>query len=103
MMGMSTFAAGRMQIGSGWIGYAADVEDINGSGNPDIVAIDGNGNLWLYPNAGPSPTGGVGPSMFGAPSQVGSGWSGFQAVDLGFLSSGSNTASEADILAIDPA
>jgi hypothetical protein len=103
MMGMSTFASGRIQIGSGWIGYTADVEDINGSGNPDIVAIDGNGNLWLYPNSGPNPTTGVGPSMFAAPVQIGSGWSGFQAVDLGFLSNSSNTASEADILAIDAA
>jgi hypothetical protein len=92
MTGMSTFGS-RILVGTGWTGYTADVTNVSppGLNTTVVVAVDGNGNLWLYPN-----TGGSGTSTFGARTQVGSGWSGFQAVDLG------GTAGDAaDIFAID--
>jgi hypothetical protein len=91
--GLDTFGLGYM-IGSGWTGHTADVADINGDGKPDILAVDSAGNLWLYPNAG-----GTGISTFGARSQVGSGWSGWQAIVAGQLTS----TGPASILGIDPA
>jgi hypothetical protein len=94
---MATFGP-RFLIGSGWIGYTADVANVNGDGRPDIMAIDSSGNLWLYLNADSA----TGPKTFVAPVQVGSGWSGYQSFDLGFLTTASSSAVEAEILAVDP-
>jgi hypothetical protein len=93
---LSTFDA-RTQVGSGWTGYTADVADMNGDGLPDIVAVDSSGTMWLYLEA----AGGTGLSTFRAPVQVSSGWAGFQAVDLGPLTTASVGAFRADMLAID--
>lgn len=97
--GTATFGP-RIQLGSGWIGYTADIANVNGDGRPDIVAIDSSGNLWLYLNTNSATS--LGTSTFAAPVQIGSGWSGYQSVDLGFLTSASSSAFEADILAVDP-
>lgn len=91
--GLATFGA-RTLIGTGWTGYTADVAGISGAGLPDIIAVDSSGTMWEYPN-----NGGTGTATFGAPFEVGPGWSGYQAVDAGLLTN--NTY--ADILAIDPA
>jgi YVTN family beta-propeller protein len=91
--GTSTFG-GRSLVGIGWTGYTADVADINLSTSPDLLAIDSSGNMWLYPSIG----GGTGTSTFGSPTLLGVGWSGYQAVDAGLLT----TSSYADVLAIDP-
>lgn len=91
--GMSTFGP-PILVGTGWTGYTADVTNVSppGLNSTVIVAVDSNGNLWLYPN-----TGGTGTSTFGAPIQVGSGWQGWQAVDVGSLQAGD----AADIFGID--
>jgi Putative Ig domain len=91
--GTSTFGA-RSLVGIGWTGYTADVADINPSSSPDLLAIDSSGNMWLYPSIG----GGTGTSTFGSPTLLGVGWSGYQAVDAGLLT----TSNYADVLAIDP-
>jgi hypothetical protein len=90
--GLSTFANG-VPIGNGWTGYTADLADINGDGKPDILAVDSAGNLWLYPNTGSTTL------PFAGRSLVGSGWLGYQAIDVGQLTS----TGPAGILAIDPA
>jgi len=87
----STFGASS-EVGVGWIGYTIDPADINGDGRPDMLAVNSAGNLYQYPNVG-----GTGSSTFGARTQVGSGWSSWQAIDAGSLTGGSG----ADILAID--
>jgi hypothetical protein len=93
MTGMSTFGS-RILLGTGWTGYTVDVTNVSppGLNATVVVAVDGSGNLWLYPN-----TGGSGTSTFGAPTQVGSGRKGWQAVDLGSLQAGD----AADIFGID--
>jgi hypothetical protein len=90
--GLDTFGA-RVQIGSGWTGWTVDVADINGDGRPDLLAVSPSGNLYVYPN-----TGKTGLNTFGARIQVGSGWTGYQAMDAAYL--GPNAG--ADIVAIDP-
>lgn len=87
--GLDTFSFGA-NIGQGWTGYTADVADISGS-LPDILAVDPSGNLWLYPNTGVTDT------PFASRSEVGSGWSGYQALDVGQLTS----TGSGSILAID--
>jgi hypothetical protein len=92
MTGLSTFGS-RILVGTGWTGYTADVTNVGPVPSPTVVvAVDRNGNLWLYPN-----TGGSGIATFGAPTQIGSGWSGWRAFDLGALAA----ANQADIFAID--
>lgn len=97
--GTSTFGA-RSLVGTGWNGYTADVADFNGDGRPDLLAVDSAGNLWFYPNAG-----GSGTATFGARAQVGSGWSGWQAIDVGCLVSGCGSVTSqsafTDILGTD--
>lgn len=90
--GTSTFAS-PILVGTGWTGYTVDVTNVSppGLNTTVVVAVDRNGNLWLYPN-----TGGTGTSTFGTRSQIGSGWSGYQAVDLG-----GPAGDAADIFAID--
>jgi beta-glucosidase-like glycosyl hydrolase len=90
--GTATFGA-PTQVGSGWTGYTVDPADFNGDGKPDLLAINSAGNMYLYLN-----TGGTGTATFGTPTQVGSGWSHYEAADAAFISG----ASGADVLAIDP-
>jgi FG-GAP-like repeat/FG-GAP repeat len=90
--GTNTFGAAT-QVGSGWTGWTVDSADINGDGKPDLLAVNPAGNLYMYPN-----TGATGTNTFGPATQVGSGWTGWQALDTGSLSG----APGADILAIDP-
>jgi peptidoglycan/xylan/chitin deacetylase (PgdA/CDA1 family) len=90
--GISTFGTPSV-VGTGWTGYTADPVDINGDGRPDVLAVNSSGGMYLYPNSG-----GTGGATFGARTQVGSGWSGWRAVDVGFLTG----ATGADVLAIDP-
>ncbi len=81
--GMNTFGA-RSQIGTGWNGMSAiGLGDLNSDGRVDVVSREATtGALWLYPNAG-----GTGMNTFGARSQVGSGWNGMSAINLGDLNS----------------
>ncbi len=69
------------QVGSGWNGWTVDSADINGDGKPDLLAVDSAGTLFYYPNTGGTATG-----TFGQPAQVGSGWNGWRAIDVGVLS-----------------
>ncbi|SDI37819.1 Ig-like domain (group 3) [Arthrobacter subterraneus] len=50
----------------------AEQKDMNGDGNPDIVARDSGGRLWLYPSTA---AGG-----FGSRIQIGSGWGSMNAI-----------------------
>jgi hypothetical protein len=59
-------AAGTAMPAGGTLG------DVTGDGEPDIMAIDSTGNLWMYPYVG-----GSGTSTFGAQVQMGTGWTGF--------------------------
>ncbi len=81
--GMNTFGA-RSQIGTGWNGMSAiGLGDLNSDGRVDVVSREATtGALWLYPNAG-----GTGMNTFGARSQVGTGWNGMSAINLGDLNS----------------
>jgi hypothetical protein len=80
------------QVGSGWNGWTVDVADINRDGKPDLLAVNSAGMLYMYPNTGRTATG-----TFGSPTQVGSGWNGWQAIDVGVLSG----TPGAEILGID--
>lgn len=73
--------------------YVPDFADVNGDSGPDILAVDTSGGLWLYPNSG------VASPPFAARSQIGPGWNGFQAIDVGQLTS----TGPASMLAIDSA
>ena len=63
-------------VGSGWNGWTIDAADINGDAKPDLLAVDGTGALYLYPNIGRTGT-----STFGRPLEVGGGWTGWRAID----------------------
>ena len=66
----------RVQIGSGWNGFTHVIAagDMNGDKEPDLLAIDSTGALWLYPmHSGTTPT-------FGTRIQVGNGWNIFSQV-----------------------
>jgi large repetitive protein len=68
--------------------------DVTGDGLADILAVDGSGNLWLYPNTGSGDA-----SMFAdGRSQVGSGWNGYTLAATAELYG----ATKAGILAIAP-
>jgi large repetitive protein len=68
--------------------------DVTGNGLDDILAVDGSGNLWLYPN-----TGSGNASMFtDGRTRVGSGWGGYTLAAVAPL----NGATGAGILAIAP-
>lgn len=67
--------------------------DVTGDGQPDLLAIDTAGNLWLYPD-----TGGTGTGTFGTRTQVGSGWAGYTLDAVARLSPTGN----AGLLATDP-
>ncbi|WP_157597123.1 FG-GAP repeat domain-containing protein [Streptacidiphilus rugosus] len=73
----------RVRVGSGWNAYTAiiGVGDITGDRQPDLVARDSTGVLWLYQGTG-NPT-----APFKARVRVGSGWNAFtQIVGVGDLS-----------------
>jgi hypothetical protein len=71
--GYGTFGAAT-QVSDGWSGYQAiDVGRLTRTGAASILGADPAGNLWYFPN-----TGGTGTSMFGAPTDVGAGWTGFR-------------------------
>ena len=75
-LGNGHFAGGNQQIGSGWAQFKFLVApgDFNGDGNPDLLAVAGDGRLLMYRGNG---TGG----FFANPSsQIGSGWQGFTAL-----------------------
>ncbi|GAA4635268.1 hypothetical protein GCM10023196_080080 [Actinoallomurus vinaceus] len=57
-------------LGSSWVSSPVDV---NGDGKADIVALDGKGQLWLYPSTGQTVTDHV---LAGA-VRIGTGWGGF--------------------------
>jgi hypothetical protein len=78
--GTSTFGV-PTQVGSGWNGWTVDAADMNGDGKPDLLAVNGAGTLYMYPNTGRTAAG-----TFGQPTQVGSGWNGWRAIDVGALS-----------------
>ncbi len=92
--GTSTFGFPPTLLGTGWNGFTVDVADITGNGEPDLLAVNSSGDMYLYPN-----TGGTGTATFGyPPTLVGTGWIGWQAIDVGFLTG----AKGADVLVIDP-
>lgn len=67
--------------------------DVTGDGLADILAVDGAGNLWLYPNTGSGDQ-----NMFAdGRSQVGLGWSGYTLAAVAPLGS-----TEAGLLTIAP-
>jgi hypothetical protein len=84
---------GRVQIGNGWSGMAfAGVVDYDNDGNPDIVARDSTGFLWLYPGEGTRAYSGQ------ARVQIGNGWNGMTFAGVVDYDSDSS----ADIIARDP-
>jgi hypothetical protein len=47
----------RFGAGTGWdLATAMMLGDVNGDGHPDVVARDGSGALWIYPNDGATTT-----------------------------------------------
>jgi hypothetical protein len=68
-----------IQLGIGWNGMnSISLGDMNGDGRTDLMARDGSGLLWLYPNAG-----GAGVYTLAGPSELGFGWGPMTALDLG--------------------
>jgi hypothetical protein len=68
---IGTAATRTITIGSGG-GVTSEQKDMNGDGNPDLVARDSGGRLWLYPSTSAS--------GFGTRVQIGSGWGGMNAI-----------------------
>lgn len=64
--------------------------DLNGDGNPDVVARDSAGKLWLYPSNASG--------TFTARTQIGSGWGGMNTI---LLPGDFNGDGNSDILARD--
>jgi GH25 family lysozyme M1 (1,4-beta-N-acetylmuramidase) len=76
--GTATFGS-PIQLGIGWNGMnAIALGDMNGDGRCDLMARDGGGILWLYPNAA-----GSGIHTLAGPSELGFGWGAMTALDLG--------------------
>ncbi|MEU3602790.1 VCBS repeat-containing protein [Streptomyces sp. NPDC006798] len=70
-------ADGRLKIGHGWGIYdrVAAGSDLNGDGQPDLVAVDRKGDLWFYPRTGPE----EGPG-YGLRKKAGHGWGGYTEI-----------------------
>ncbi|MEV6692208.1 FG-GAP-like repeat-containing protein [Micromonospora sp. NPDC051196] len=82
----------KMLVGSsGWTNFRIYPADFDSDGRDDIVAIDGSGQLWLYPN-----TGQAGSAMLGAPRSIGQGWSSYR-VTLADM----NSDGKPDIVGVD--
>ncbi|AVT32970.1 hypothetical protein C6361_29890 [Plantactinospora sp. BC1] len=64
--GTSTFGT-PVKVGSGWGGYRWNIRDWTMDGRADVLGIDADGILWMYPNDMGSPS-------FGQRRQVGVGW-----------------------------
>jgi hypothetical protein len=76
-------------VGAGFTGYTVDLAP-NYWG---LVAGDPHGTLWYYPTI----VGGTGQGTFGGRTQIGSGWNGYKAMDVGAVSTSIST----DLVAID--
>ncbi|WP_158862773.1 GH25 family lysozyme [Leifsonia sp. AG29] len=73
-----------IRIGWGWNGFTRVIGggDLNGDGRPDLVAVYGDGSLWLYPGTGVVNP--ASPAAYGAGIRIGSGgWNAFTSLSLG--------------------
>ncbi len=83
--------AANYYAGFGWTFPHVMLGDVNGDGKADLVVIDKDGKLYLYPNAG-----GTGTDTWGAKDYAGFGWD-FVHVMLGDVTGDGR----ADLVAID--
>ncbi|MCH8612299.1 FG-GAP repeat domain-containing protein [Arsenicicoccus dermatophilus] len=69
---------GKVQVGKGWTGYTiVSVGDWDRDTHADLVARDSAGALWLYRGSGRTHVPNV---LFGSRVQIGTGWSGLNAI-----------------------
>ncbi|MEU6024603.1 FG-GAP-like repeat-containing protein [Micromonospora sp. NPDC047134] len=82
----------KMLVGrSGWTSYRIYPADFDSDGRDDIVAIDGSGQLWVYPN-----TGQAGLAMLGTRRLIGQSWSSYRVAVADMNSDG-----KPDIVGVD--
>ncbi|MEV4824521.1 LamG-like jellyroll fold domain-containing protein [Micromonospora sp. NPDC049274] len=67
--GTSTFGA-PVKVGSGWDSWRWDIHDWTQDGLADVIGVDADGLLWVYPNVNGSPSS-------TRRSQVGEGWTSY--------------------------
>ncbi|GAB3979129.1 hypothetical protein GCM10029978_073680 [Actinoallomurus acanthiterrae] len=86
--------SGAVRIGTGWGGFGQlYVSDITGDGKADIVALDGKGQLWLYPSTGQAVT----DHVLSGSVRIGTGWGGFGQLYVSDITGDH----KADIVALD--